>query len=180
MDQYTQSDLKTCGVEQADIWGFFKALWLNPPFLAIYTYRKAARLFPYGGAKRLLARALWRYAYTHCGCDIKPYSTLGARVHLPHPLGVVIGADAVIGDDVTIYQNVTIGEREPGQGQPVIKNGAVIYAGACVLGAITIGQNAVVSANAVVLEDVPDNALAAGVPARIINKATAQSAKKAS
>lgn len=170
MNQQTFSDLETCGVENPGFWQFLKALWLNPSFLAIYLHRKAYDLFPKSGWKRLLARALWRYAYTHCGCDIKPHVTIGKRCHFPHPLGVVIGSDAVIEDDVTIYQNVTLGQRQKNDdlGFPLIRSGAIIYAGACVLGDITIGRNAIIGANAVVLRDVPDNAIVAGAPGKVI------------
>ncbi len=170
MNQQTLSDLKTCGVADPGFLQFLKALWLNPSFLAIYTHRKANNLYLKGGLKRLLSRALWRYAFSKCGCDIPPYAKIGDRCHFPHPVGVVIGSDAVIYNDVTIYQNVTLGQRERSRelGFPTIKDGAIIYAGACILGDIVIGKNAVIGANAVVLEDVPDNAVVVGAPGRIL------------
>lgn len=82
--------------------------------------------------------------------------------------GVIISPHAVIGDDVIIYHQVTIGSTA--NGSPVIKNGAYIGCGAKILGKITIGENAKIGANAVVLKDVPANCTAVGVPARIITK----------
>lgn len=170
MNNQTVSDLKTCGVTAPNIFQFFKALFLNPSFAAIYYYRLSSKLYRRGGARRLLGRILWRHAFKNCGCDIRPYCTIGDNIRFPHPIGVVIGADCVIGSNVTIYQNVTLGMRGDGGGFPVINDGVTIYAGACIIGGITIGENAVIGANAVVLDDVPENALAVGVPARIIDK----------
>ena len=89
-------------------------------------------------------------------------------------VGCVIHERCTIGDNVEIYQNVTIGgngkENQPSPGIPTIKNNVKIYAGACVLGPIVIGDNSIVGANAVVLCDVPDNSIAVGVPAKIMQK----------
>lgn len=170
MNKQTIDDLQTCGVDAPDFFEFIKALWLNPSFLAIYCYRKSHIWHASSGWRRLLSRAIWRYALTHCGCDIRSYAKIGERCHFPHPVGVVIGSDAVVGDDVTIYQNVTLGLARGTNGFPTIKNGVTIYAGASVLGDITIGEGATIGANAVVLNDVPAGSIAVGAPARIIKK----------
>ena len=86
-----------------------------------------------------------------------------------HALGVVLHPRTVIGDNFTIYQNVTIGSRN-NQGPPLIGNGVLIGAGACILGDIKIGNNVSIGANAVVLCSVPDNSIAVGVPAVIKKK----------
>ena len=88
---------------------------------------------------------------------------------LPHPVGIVIGEGSVIGNDVTIYQGVTLGRASHEvDAYPSIDDGAVIYAGATLLGPIRIGRNAVVAAHSVVLSDVPDFATVVGAPARIV------------
>lgn len=170
MKQQTINDLRANGVQDVSFLQFLKALWLNPSFAAVYYYRLSSALYAKGGFLRLPGRAIWRHAYKICGCDIRPYCKIGDNLHLPHPVGLVIGADCVIGRDVTMYQNVTIGMRDKNGGFPVINDGVTIYAGACVLGGITIGENAVIGANAVVFQDVPENAIAVGAPARIIEK----------
>ena len=92
-----------------------------------------------------------------------------AGLCLPHPVGVVIGEGSVIGTDVTIYQGVTLGRASHEvDAYPTIDDGAVIYAGATLLGPIRIGRNAVVAAHSVVLSDVPDFATVVGAPARIV------------
>jgi serine O-acetyltransferase len=97
-------------------------------------------------------------------------STIGKNIKLPHPLGIVIGAGVVIKDNVTIFQQVTLG----GKGgfhkldYPIIENNVIIYAGAKILGSVTIGQNSIIGANSVVLSDIPPDSVAVGVPARIL------------
>lgn len=100
-------------------------------------------------------------------CDIR--QNLNDSITFPHPVGIVIGKGAEIGNDVKIYQNVTIGVKTSGGEQPQIKNGVTIGAGAVILGDITIGQGAVVGANSVVNRDVPPNTVVAGSPATIVD-----------
>lgn len=104
--------------------------------------------------------------------EVFPSSIIGKNVCFVHGgLGCVIHERAIIEDNVKIYQNVTLGgngkENQPAPGVPHISGGAIIYAGACILGSVKIGKNAVVGANAVVLTDVPDNCVAIGVPATV-------------
>jgi serine O-acetyltransferase len=100
--------------------------------------------------------------------DIDPNATIGARLRLPHPNGVIMHRNAVIGDDCIVHQQVTIGECSDGFA-PVIGAGVYIGAGAKVLGKIVIGDRARIGANAVVLCDVPANWTAIGVPSRLID-----------
>lgn len=94
---------------------------------------------------------------------------IGEDLHLPHPFAIVVHGRSTIGDRVTIYQGVTIGEDNARPGVPVIGDDVLIGAGAVVLGPVRIGSGATVAANAVVLQDVPPSALAVGVPARILD-----------
>jgi serine O-acetyltransferase len=102
--------------------------------------------------------------------EIHPGAKIGKRVFIDHGFGVVIGETSVIGDDVTIYQGVTLGGtgKEHGKRHPTIGNGVVIGAGAIILGNITIGNNARIGAGAVVTKPVPANSTVVGNPARIV------------
>ena len=117
------------------------------------------------------------------GIEIHPGAIIGHRVFIDHGMGVVIGETAVIGDDCTLYHGVTLGGTSWNKGKrhPTLEQGVVIGAGAKVLGPITIGKNAKIGSNAVVVKDVPPNATAVGIPARILEeekaKAEAQKAK---
>lgn len=106
------------------------------------------------------------------GIEIHPGATIGRRVFIDHGMGVVIGETAVIGDDCTLYHGVTLGGTSWNRGKrhPTLEEGVVIGAGAKVLGPITIGKNAKIGSNAVVVKDVPENATAVGIPARILEE----------
>lgn len=106
------------------------------------------------------------------GIEIHPGATIGRRVFIDHGMGVVIGETAVIGDDCTLYHGVTLGGTSWNKGKrhPTLENGVVIGAGAKVLGPISIGKNAKIGSNAVVVKDVPENATAVGIPARILEE----------
>jgi serine O-acetyltransferase len=117
-----------------------------------------------------LARFLSQIARFLTGIEIHPGAKIGKRFFIDHGAGVVIGETAEIGDDVMMYHQVTLGGtgKERGKRHPTVKNGATIAAGAKVLGAITIGENAKIGANSVVLKDVPDGATVVGIPARVV------------
>lgn len=105
------------------------------------------------------------------GIDLPCEVTIGQRFKIEHFGGIIVSGDAIFGDDVVIRNGVTVGLRRTGvSGAPVIGNRVDIGAGAKILGAITIGDDAAIGANAVVLEDVPSNFIAVGVPARIIRR----------
>lgn len=112
------------------------------------------------------------------GIEIHPGATIGHRVFIDHGMGVVIGETAVIGDDCTLYHGVTLGGTSWNKGKrhPTLENGVVIGAGAKVLGPITIGAGAKIGSNAVVVKDVPPNATAVGIPARILEEEKAKAA----
>jgi serine O-acetyltransferase len=108
------------------------------------------------------------------GIEIHPGASIGRRVFIDHGMGVVIGETAVIGDDCTLYHGVTLGGTSWNKGKrhPTLEQGVVIGAGAKVLGPITIGKGAKIGSNAVVVKDVPENATAVGIPARILEQET--------
>ena len=116
------------------------------------------------------------------GIEIHPGATIGRRVFIDHGFGVVIGETAEVGDDCTIYQGVTLGGTSLTKGKkrhPTLGAGVIIGAGAKVLGSFTVGENAKVGSNAVVLREVPPGGTAVGNPARVIQKEDAAHAKDA-
>ena len=120
-----------------------------------------------------LGRFISHLARGLTGIEIHPGATIGRRVFIDHGFGVVIGETAEIGDDCTIYQGVTLGGTSLSKGakrHPTLGRGAIIGAGAKVLGAFTVGEGAKVGSNAVVVKEVPPGATAVGNPARIIEK----------
>jgi serine O-acetyltransferase len=119
---------------------------------------------------KLLARWLSQIARFFTGIEIHPGAQLGRRVFIDHGMGVVIGETAIVGDDVTLYQGVTLGGtgKERGKRHPTLLNGVFVGNNANVLGNITVGENSRVGAGSVVLRDVPPNSTVVGVPAHII------------
>lgn len=119
---------------------------------------------------RLLARWLSQVARLLTAIEIHPGAQIGHRLFIDHGMGVVIGETSIVGDNVTIYQGVTLGGtgKEKGKRHPTIGNGVVIGAGARVLGNIRVGDNSRVGAGSVVLRDVPDNSTIVGVPGHIV------------
>ena len=113
---------------------------------------------------------LW-YCSTICfGSDLDPAATFGPGIYFPHPIGIVIGGEWDIGSQVTILHGVTLGRNGTPKGRCRVGDFSQIGAGAKVIGNIDIGRSSSIGANSVVLKSVPDNALAVGVPARIITK----------
>jgi serine O-acetyltransferase len=125
---------------------------------------------------RWLARFTSHLARFLTGIEIHPGATIGRRVFIDHGMGIVIGETAVIGDDCTLYHGVTLGGTswKKGKRHPTLENGVVIGAGAKVLGPITIGAEAKIGSNAVVVKDVPTGATAVGIPARILDQEKTQ------
>jgi len=154
--------------------GFLEVLLLYQGLHALIGYRIAhvfyqLRLF-------LLARLISQFARYLTGIEIHPGARIGRSFFIDHGMGVVIGETAVIGDNVLLYQGVTLGGTgiEKGKRHPTIGNNVVIGAGAKVLGNINVGDNSYIGANAVVIKDVPANSTVVGVPGRI----TRQDGKK--
>ncbi len=137
---------------------------------AVLHHRFAHRLWQLN--LKTAARWVSQWSRFLTGVEIHPGATIGRRFFIDHGMGVVIGETAVIGDDVLMYHNVTLGgtSLEKTKRHPTIENGALIGMGAKVLGNITIGAGARIGANAVVIRDVPPDATAVGIPARIVGQ----------
>ncbi|MDR4888472.1 serine O-acetyltransferase [Fredinandcohnia sp. QZ13] len=135
---------------------------------AIWAHRVAHFLF-----KRkmfFLARTVSQISRFFTGIEIHPGAKIGRRFFIDHGMGVVIGETCEIGDNVTVFQGVTLGGtgKEKGKRHPTVKNNALIASGAKVLGSITIGENSKVGAGSVVLQDVPPNSTVVGIPGRVV------------
>ncbi|MBP6324438.1 MAG: serine O-acetyltransferase [Sulfurospirillum sp.] len=147
-------------------------LFFNYPGVwALVNYRIAHTLHVKGF--KVIARAVMGLSQIITNMDIHPACTIGRRVFFDHAFGVVIGETAVVGDDVLIYQGVTLGGVSLERGvkrHPTIGNKTVIGSGAKILGDIKIGENCRIGSNSVVVKSIPDDSTAVGIPARIIEK----------
>jgi serine O-acetyltransferase len=139
-----------------------------PGLHAVWIQRITARLWR--AKLRLIARLLSQFARLVTGIEIHPGATIGRRLFIDHGSGVVIGETAIVGDDVTLYQGVTLGGtgHERGKRHPTLRDGVFVGSNAQVLGNICIGENSRVGAGSVVLRDVPPNSTVVGVPAHIV------------
>ena len=147
-------------------------LFFNYPGVwALVNYRVAHALYTKGF--KVLARVIMGISQMFTNIDIHPGCTIGRRIFLDHAFGVVIGETAIVGDDVLIYQGVTLGGVSLERGvkrHPTIGNKTVIGSGAKILGDIQIGENCRIGSNSVVVKSIPDDSTAVGIPARIIEK----------
>ncbi len=149
---------------------FWEVFFLYPGVKAVRMHRRAN--FYYRHNLMFLARFVSQRAARKTGIEIHPGATIGRRLVVDHGTGVVIGETTEIGDDVLIYQGVTLGGtgKDTGKRHPTIGNNVMISAGAKVLGPFKIGDNSRVAAGAVVLEEVPPNSTVVGVPARVVRQ----------
>ena len=138
---------------------------------ALWFYRVTHALW--NARWKVAARWLSQVARLLTGIEIHPAARIGKRLFIDHGMGVVIGETAIVGNDVTIYQGVTLGGtgKEHGQRHPTIGNSVVIGAGAKILGNITIGENCRIGAGSVVLKDVPAHSTVVGVPGHVVLRA---------
>ena len=145
-----------------------------PGFHALLLHRVAHGVW--GADFKWLGRFISHCARWLTGIEIHPGATIGRRFFIDHGMGVVIGETAEIGDDCTLYHGVTLGGTSWNKGKrhPTLGAGVVIGAGAKVLGPITVGDHAKIGSNAVVVKDVPANATAIGIPARVVESQPAQ------
>jgi serine O-acetyltransferase len=140
---------------------------LYPGLHALMAYRIAHRLWQWGVP--LLPRWLSQMSRFFTGIEIHPGAQIGRKFFIDHGMGVVIGETAIVGDNVLLYQGVTLGGtgKEIGKRHPTIGNNVVVGGGAKILGNITIGDNSYIGANAVVIKNVPPNSTVVGIPGRI-------------
>ena len=135
-------------------------------------YHRIAHWF-YKNHLRFLARFVSQWSRHFTGIEIHPGATIGRRLVIDHGMGIVIGETTEIGDDVLLYQGVTLGGtgKEKGKRHPTIGNNVMIGCGAKVLGPFTVGGNARIAANAVVLDPIPPDSTAVGAPAKVVRVA---------
>ena len=137
---------------------------------ALAAYRVAHKMHKNG--HKLAARAVSQAARFVTGIEIHPAAKIGKGLLIDHGMGVVIGETAIIGDNCTIYQGVTLGGtgKDVGKRHPTLGNNVMVGAGAKVLGPFTIGDNTKIAANAVVLDEIPENCTAVGIPAKVVKR----------
>jgi serine O-acetyltransferase len=145
-------------------------LLLYPGVKAIRRYRRANWFYRHGHF--FIARMISQRAVRKTGIEIHPGATIGKGLFIDHGTGVVIGETAEIGDNCTIYQGVTLGGtgKDHGKRHPTLGNNVMVGAGAKVLGPFKVGDNSRIAAGAVVLNEVPENCTAVGVPARVVKR----------
>jgi serine O-acetyltransferase len=145
-------------------------VFLYPSFRAIIRYRIAHSL--YVRKHYFLARWFSQRTVRKTGIEIHPGATIGKGLFIDHGHGVVIGETAIVGDNVTLYQGVTLGGtgKEHGKRHPTVGNNVMISAGAKILGSFTIGENSKIGAGSVVLSEVPPNSTVVGVPGRVVKQ----------
>lgn len=143
---------------------------LYPSFKVILNYRVAHKLYKKGHF--FWARWISQRAVRKTGIEIHPGATIGKGLFIDHGSGVIIGETAEIGDNVTLYQGVTLGGtgKETGKRHPTLCDNVMVSAGAKILGSFTIGENSKIGAGSVVLEEVPPNCTVVGVPGRIVKR----------
>ena len=142
--------------------------FLYSGFKAVRAYRKANWFYRHN--MKFIARFISQNARRRTGIEIHPGATIGKNLFIDHGMGVVIGETTIIGDNCTLYQGVTLGGtgKDHGKRHPTLGDNVLIGAGAKVLGPFRVGDNARVAAGAVVLSEVPNDATAGGVPARVV------------
>ncbi len=158
------------------------SLILTYPGVKAIFFHKIANFFAIAKFD-LVARIISQFSRFLTGIEIHPKANIGKKLFIDHGMGVVIGETSEIGDNVTIYHNVTLGGISPSinsdnqrniKRHPTLKDNVVVGSGAQILGPIVIGKNSKIGANAVVTKDVPENAVMVGIPARNVGTATSE------
>jgi len=145
-------------------------VFLYPSFKAVLKYRLAHKL--YLKKHYFLARWISQRTARKTGIEIHPGATIGKGLFIDHGHGVVIGETAIVGDNVTLYQGVTLGGtgKEKGKRHPTLGDNVMVSTGAKILGSFTVGENSKIGAGSVVLDEVPPNSTVVGVPGRIVKR----------
>lgn len=148
----------------------FEVFFMYPGFKAVMRHRVAHKLYNRG--HKFIATRISNKTRRKYGIEIHPAAQIGNGVFIDHGMGVVIGETAIVGDNCTIYQGVTLGGtgKDKGKRHPTLGNNVLVGCGAKLLGNFTVGDNAKIAANAVVLADVPENCTCVGIPARIVKR----------
>ena len=143
---------------------------LYPTFHVMLSYRRAHRLYERG--HYFHARLISQRAARRTGIEIHPGAVIGKGFFIDHGSGVIIGETTIIGDNVTLYQGVTLGGtgKETGKRHPTIGDNVMISAGAKIIGSFTVGENSKIGAGSVVIDEVPPNCTVVGVPGRIVKR----------
>ncbi|MDE7435697.1 MAG: serine O-acetyltransferase [Lachnospiraceae bacterium] len=143
---------------------------LYPSFRVMLSYRRAHKHYRKGHYFR--ARYISQKAARKTGIEIHPGASIGKGFFIDHGTGVIIGETTVIGNNVTLYQGVTLGGtgKETGKRHPTLEDNVMVSAGAKVLGSFTVGENSKIGAGSVVIEEVPPNCTVVGVPGRIVRR----------
>lgn len=131
-------------------------------------HRISAWSYAKGRFGRIFGHLIWLRLVRHFGCYVSPRAQIGPGLRLPHPTSIIIGDGVKISENVTIFQNVTLGSRDGISGYPTVDSDVVIFTGAVIIGDIRIGTGATIGANAVVIRDVAPGSVVAGIPAAII------------
>lgn len=145
-------------------------VFLYPSFQVMISYRRAHRLYQKG--HYFWARWISQRARKRTGIEIHPGAKIGKGLFIDHGAGVIIGETAVLGDNCTLYQGVTLGGtgKEIGKRHPTLGNNVMVSAGAKILGSFKVGDNSKIGSGSVVLEEVPPNSTVVGVPGRIVRR----------
>ncbi len=165
-----QADIKNIMDKDPAAKSYIEVILLYQGFHAILSYRIANKLHRL--KVPFVPRLISQIARFFTGIEIHPAATIGERLFIDHGFGVVIGETTIIGDDVLIYQGVTLGGtgKEHGKRHPTVGDNVTIGAGAKVLGNITIGDNSNIGAGSVVIDDVPEHSTVVGVPGRVVHQ----------
>jgi len=165
-----KEDIRTTKERDPAARSTLEILLTYPGFHALQFHRIAHRF--YQKDLKLIARLISHISRFLTGIEIHPGAKIGKSFFIDHGMGIVVGETTEIGDNVTLYQGVTLGGtgKEKGKRHPTIGNNVVIGVGATILGAITIGDNAVVGGGAVVVRPVPLNSTVVGIPGRVVKR----------
>lgn len=170
MFQRMKSDIQTVFENDPAARSKFEVVFTYSGLHAIWAHRVANWFFKH--KLFTMARVISQASRFFTGIEIHPGATLGERLFIDHGMGVVIGETCEIGNNVVIYQGVTLGGtgKEKGKRHPTIGNNVVIASGAKVLGSFRVGDNVMIGANSVVLNEVPPNSTVVGIPGRIVKQ----------
>ncbi|MCL2754850.1 MAG: serine O-acetyltransferase [Oscillospiraceae bacterium] len=168
MFRQIREDIDAVMERDAAVKSRLEVLLLYPGFKAVRAYRRAHKWHKRGWF--FFARWISQNSARKTGIEIHPGAVIGRKLFIDHGSGVVIGETAVIGDNCTLYQGVTLGGtgKDSGKRHPTLGNNVMVGSGAKVLGPFTVGDNSKIAANAVVLSEVPPNSTAVGIPARVV------------